>query len=609
MRKGSIIFWSIFIAAAIFRVIFSLDLEPPDVGPCIKRVVDGIGIVNEDPEIKESGQVLIIDVEKMTTTSTGIDANCSAGFLLKIKTKLYPKFNYGDRISFKGKLLKPINFLNKEDPDRQFDYEGYLAKSNIYYEMKSAEVVAIHTDLEPIPEQSFKRFLFSLKRNFVNNLKQHLGEPHAALASGLVVGEKAALPSDLLMDFRIVGLIHIVVLSGYNITIVGAAIRKLLSFLPRVWGIVLGGFGIVAFGVLVGGGATVVRSCFMAGIALSADIIRRDYDVTRALIFVGLIMLIQNPMILFHDPSFQLSFLATLGLVLLAGPVEKRLGFVPESLGMRSVVAATIATQIFVSPYILYMMGNISIIGVVVNILVLPAIPITMLLVFLTGAVGMISFSVANVISWFTQLLLSYELFMVETFARLPFASVHIPAFSKWWVVGFYVVFALIYWDWWSNMKFFKFALDAIKYIRVLIAVKELSSLERGQMIERPSKLLYVARISNSIAYIMNTSAVEVYISRRAIKHIIERRGDQTKWVFDNLPKAIRNPTKIVANSNKKEFSYILANNIGRIIGVVVETKTPDYCQVISAYPIDKKTYRKLVDISGRAEFPPFGLP
>ena len=158
-------------------------------------------------------------------------------------------------------------------------------------------------------------------------------------------------------------------------------------------------------------------------------------------------------------------------------------------------------------------------------------------------------------------------------------------------------------------MKFFKFALDAIKYRRVLITVKELSSLERGQMIERPSKLLYVARISNNIAHIMNTSAVEVYISRRVIKHIIERRGYQTKWVFDNLPKVIRNPTKIVANSNKKIFSYILANNIGRIIGVVVETKTPDYCQVISAYPIDKKTYRKLVDISGRAEFPPFELP
>src|SRR5690606_7295718 len=110
----------------------------------------------------------------------------------------------------------------------------------------------------------------------------------------LVVGEKSALGKNLLDDFRVVGLIHIVVLSGFNITIVGDAMRRMLSFLPRVWGISVGGIGIMLFGIMVGGGATVVRSCFMAGIALSADLIRRDYQVIRALLFAGLIMIIQN---------------------------------------------------------------------------------------------------------------------------------------------------------------------------------------------------------------------------------------------------------------------------------------------------------------------------
>ncbi len=461
MKKGPVIFWSIFIAAAIFRIMNSFDVKPLDIGPCLKDIINGSGIISEDPERKESGQVLVISVDKIHV----LDVNrglvkCSGDFLLRVKTKLYPKFSFGDEVEFEGRLLRPQNFSNKEDPGRSFDYEGYLAKNNIYYEMKSARVKLFdHTDTDSKSNSSdtdisnsniietvlekLKKGLFMLKRNFVNNLEKHLGEPHAALASGLVVGEKAALPSSLLLDFRTVGLIHIVVLSGYNITIVGAAIRKILSFLPRVWGIVLGGLGIATFGILVGGGATVVRSCFMAGVALSADIIRRDYNVTRALIFVGLIMLIQNPMILFHDPSFQLSFLATLGLVLFASPIENYLQFIPERLGMRSVVSSTIATQIFVSPYILYMMGNVSIIGVVANILVLPAIPVTMLFVFLTGAFGMISFNIAEVFSWFTHFLLSYELYMVQTFARIPFASIHIGVFSKWWVIGFYIAFAI----------------------------------------------------------------------------------------------------------------------------------------------------------------------
>jgi competence protein ComEC len=134
-----------------------------------------------------------------------------------------------------------------------------------------------------------------------------------------------------------------------------------------------------------------------------------------------------------------------MGLILLASPIEEHLKFIPDKFGMRGVIAATLATQIFVSPYILYMMGNLSIVGVVVNILVLPFIPVTMLFVFLTGAIGMISLSVAQVFAWAAHLLLSYELFMVQSFAKLPFAAVHLPAFSKWWVVGFYAIFIVIY--------------------------------------------------------------------------------------------------------------------------------------------------------------------
>lgn len=472
MNKKVVIFWSIFIAAAMFRVLQSLDTQPSRAGDCVKQIVDGVGTIIEEPEQKETGQVIVVLVESLniagiTDKSAKVSENsinspkpCSVNFLIKIKTKSYPRFVYGDRISFKGKLLEPINF--DSGSDRSFDYRGYLAKDDIYYEMKSATVDLIDSMDKLLDKQSdhggvsmISATLFSLKRKFVWNLERTLGEPHAALAAGLVVGEKAALGKDLLDDFRAVGLIHIVVLSGYNITVVGEAMRRILSFMPRIWGITFGGAGIALFGILVGGGATVVRSCFMAGIALSASLMRRDYDVTRALVFVALIMLIQNPMILLHDPSFQLSFLATLGLILLASPIENRLGFITEKFGIRGIVASTIATQIFVSPYILYMMGQISIIGMLVNILVLPFIPITMLFVFLTGAIGMIPFTfcawISQFFGWISHALLSYELYMVQNFAQFPLASVHLPVFSGWWVVGFYALFAVAF----AAKKFF----------------------------------------------------------------------------------------------------------------------------------------------------------
>jgi competence protein ComEC len=257
-----------------------------------------------------------------------------------------------------------------------------------------------------------------------------LGEPHSALAGGLVVGEKGTLGKNLIDDFRKSGLIHIVVLSGYNITIVADSIRRLLSFLPRTIGIVIGGCGILMFGILVGGGATVIRSCIMAIIALMASLIRRDYNVGKALFIAGIIMLIHNPLILLHDPSFQLSFLATLGLLLLSSPIEMKLEFITERFGIRGLVASTLATQIFVSPYILYMMGQLSIIGIIVNILVLPIIPTTMFFVFATGLLGFISESVSQVTAWVSHFLLSYELFIVKFFAAFTFSSIQLPKFS-----------------------------------------------------------------------------------------------------------------------------------------------------------------------------------
>ncbi len=441
MRKGPAAFWSVFVAAAIIRIAVSFNHAPPDAASCLRQTVKGTGIVSEDPQRKETGQVFAVAVNEIFNEKEEL---CARGLRIRAKTKPYPRFSYGNSVDFSGKLSRPVNFRSADG--RSFDYQGYLAKDDVFYEIKSAQIFLATSASSSRPKKSIEvdSFLFSIKRRFVLNLEKALGEPHAALASCLVVGEKAALGKELLEDFRIVGLIHIIVLSGFNITIVAVAFRRVLSFLPRVWGIVIGAVGIALFGIMVGGGATVIRSCFMAGIALCADLIRRDYSVGRALIFAGLIMLIENPLILLHDPSFQLSFLATIGLILLSEPIQNKLTWIPEKLGLREIIAASFATQIFVSPFLLHMMGQISVIGVVANILVLPFIPLTMLAVFLTGTLGFVHPFLGAVAGWGAHLLLSYELFVVEIFAKFPYATIALPPFSFWWVAGFYLAFSVI---------------------------------------------------------------------------------------------------------------------------------------------------------------------
>ncbi len=407
------------------------------------QVTEVTGTISDEPLVKDFTKTFTIKTEKIDNESVNIS--------MRVQTERYRELEYGQKLRLTGKLLEPFNF--KSNGGRTFDYINFLLKDGIYFEMKKPKVEIIDMGRTNISKE-----LFHLKQRFLTNIKKVLGEPHTALAGGLVVGEKSTLGKELIDDFRKAGLIHIVVLSGYNITIVADSIRRVLSFLPRILSICFGALSIVAFGILVGGGATVVRSCIMALIALSATFLRKDYNVGKALFIAGMLMLIQNPLILFHDPSFQLSFIATLGLIHLSPIIEKKLGFITERFGIRSIIASTLAVQIFISPYLLYMMGQLSIIGIIANILVLPIIPITMFFVFLTGFLGFFSHFLSSIIAWISHFLLSYELYIVKLSSHFPFAYIEIPKFSFWIVTGFYLSYLIAFMKLPSTFPQFKFA-------------------------------------------------------------------------------------------------------------------------------------------------------
>ncbi|MDB5259139.1 MAG: internalization-related competence protein ComEC/Rec2, competence protein ComEC protein [Candidatus Taylorbacteria bacterium] len=385
--------------------------------PRLPRQNAYIGVIDADPEDKGLMQSFPVAISN------------SDEIRVLVQTSRYPRYAYGDEIEISGRNLfkpRPIESSN----GRSFDYEHFLSKDDIYYQVKNPTVRVISHGKGSIIVAS----LIWIKRAFLSHITSVLGEPHAALAGGLVVGEKSALGKDLVDDFRRAGLIHIVVLSGFNITIVAAAIRRVLSFssMPRSAAIITGGICMILFCILVGGGATVVRSCLMGMIALVGELLYRKYQVGRALGIAAYLMLFQNPSILIYDPSFQLSFLATLALILLASPIEGLLERwkIPELLGIRGLIATTMATQILVSPFIFYLMGQISIIGVLVNIVVLPIIPATMFVVTAIGLGGFAWHWIAVAFAVPAHAFLSYELWTVRTAAHLPGAVFAVTSFS-----------------------------------------------------------------------------------------------------------------------------------------------------------------------------------
>lgn len=137
-----------------------------------------------------------------------------------------------------------------------------------------------------------------------------------------------------------------------------------------------------------------------------------------------------------------------------------------------------------------------------------------------------------------------------------------------------------------------------------------LKKLGEDAMIDSPDKVIEIARLSTTVIKMIKTESAQVYISRKSLKHIMNRRGDMAEYIIFSIPSILNNPSKISDNSNKRQNSFLFAKMNGNAKGVVLEiTKTTRDNRVVSAFSIDRKTYRKMIDISGRTAVPPFATP
>lgn len=372
-----------------------------------------------------------------------------------VSTDIYSPVAYGDKVSISGKLKKPDK-IESED-GRTFNYPEYLAKDGIYYTMSFTEVEILSSG----HGNFMKRALYGLKHSLVAKMRSILAEPESSLLAGLVVSGKDALPAGILDEFRRAGIVHIVVLSGYNITIIADFLRKLSAqiFLKlRYFGWlgtlagrgpqVASGFsilGVIGFILMTGAEATVVRAGLMVLAVIAAKLFGRQYSPSRALISAAFLMILQNPKILVFDTSFQLSFLATLALIYVSPIVENYLMRMPNKIGERTMLATTIATQIVVLPYLVYVMGNFSLVSLPANILVLLVIPITMFVGFTASLFGFISSTLAWPFSYVSHLLLSWILGVSHLLGNLKYASMNISKFSFWVVIIIYLTLFVIW--------------------------------------------------------------------------------------------------------------------------------------------------------------------
>jgi competence protein ComEC len=409
MSKKEIIIITILIAIACTRFFFFLP-KPPSFAGVVGKTVELEGLVSDDPDIRLKNKHLNIKLK-----------NSNANILVFVGREV--EVSYGDSVMVSGVLEEPENFITNSG--KEFNYKRYLANKDIYFLIKNADLKIISNG----NGSKIKSWLYKLRNSFMLNINKVIPMPESDLANGLILGARGSFDEDTKQEFVDTGTIHIIALSGYNVSIVADNVMKFFGLIfSQTISIIFGMFVILLFIIMTGASATAIRAGIMATIMLLGKMTGRNYLAGRALIIAGLLMIAYDPRVL-GDMSFQLSFLATGGILFITPKVLNWFKFLPMRFGIRENMATTVAAMISVLPILLYLTGVLSLVSIFANILILSFIPTVMLLIFITGMAGFISPVLSVPLGFISYIVLYYILFVIHIFGSLSFASITIHSF------------------------------------------------------------------------------------------------------------------------------------------------------------------------------------
>lgn len=384
-------------------------------------------IVVAEPDVRQDQVKLTVDTRNVYTER---EQAMVRGKVL-ITTPLYPEYDYGELLKISCALEVPEEFDG-------FAYDNYLRRFGVTAVCRRATISQLHqTAGNPL-----MRILLGAKAHVIDRIEQVVPEPEASFLGGLLVGAKHGIPAELTEAFRITGTSHIVALSGFNITIIGVFIQNacLALGLGRRQSLWVSLAAIVFFVSMTGAQSSVVRAGIMGSLVLIARRLGRASRITNALVLTAAVMVFLNPAMLMYDIGFQLSFLSTCGLVYLTPLFERWFDRVSDVFHIRSNLISTLSATLATSPVIIGSFGSVSLISPIVNIAVLPLIPLAMGVGFLASMAAVAWLPIGAVLGIGAWGILRSILWLIEHAALMPFASVNVPGITRGIIAGLYAL-------------------------------------------------------------------------------------------------------------------------------------------------------------------------
>ena len=395
------------------------------------------GWIVDDPDERDRYVGLRIRAEMLSTPGSQVTIPAEGDFLAQASR--FGGWEYGDRVRATGYLQTPPNEID-------FSYRDYLARQSIYSIMPSASIKTIQGQAG----NPLVRWIYQYRNRALDRIYQLFPDPEASLFAGILVGVESGISSEVRSAFDRTGTTHIIAISGFNISILTA----LFLTIAKRWfgvraGILIAGVSIAVYTVLVGADAAVVRAAIMGGLTLLALRMGRQTMGMASLAAAAILMTAIEPYVLW-DVGFQLSFAATLGLILYGPSLEQsferwaatRLASKQSARSLTKPVAEfllfTLAAQLTTIPITAFYFRRFSLSSVLANPAILPAQPPLMILGGLATIAGTIWMPLGRILAWIAWPFASFTIRTVSWFSDLPLASLTLDPVSPFSIALFY---------------------------------------------------------------------------------------------------------------------------------------------------------------------------
>ncbi len=302
-------------------------------------------------------------------------------------------------------------------------------------------VAMYRTRLLGVQRQDYADVARDTRDWFAEGIREGIKEPEASLGAGFLLGQKTAMPEKLDNELRLLGLTHIVVASGYNLSILVRFGRRFFAKLSRFAGLALSGFMVFGFANITGFSPSMSRAALITGLSLLAWYYGRKFHPVVLLSVSAGVTVFINPAYAWGDIGWLLSFTSFIGVIMLSPLIHAYFWGDKKPGNIRQVFIETLSAQLLTLPLIAFVFGQYSPLALIANILILPLIPLAMLLTFIAGIVGVFVPVIASYAGWPAQALMSYMTTVVDWLAQRPLASVEIIFTMTTLILGYLAIF------------------------------------------------------------------------------------------------------------------------------------------------------------------------